>query len=121
EYRSFGGSRVVNAVDGVSFSLEEGETIGLVGASGCGKTTTCLSVVRLLPPGAAITSGSIRLLGRELTGLGDKEMQQIRGRDIAMILQDPMASLNPLFTVYDQVREPAYHHRGTRGRLLRER
>jgi oligopeptide/dipeptide ABC transporter ATP-binding protein len=121
EYRSFGGSRVVNAVDGVSFSLEEGETIGLVGESGCGKTTTCLSIVRLLPPGADITGGSIRLLGRELTGLGAKEMQQIRGRDVAMILQDPMASLNPLFTVYDQVREPAYHHRGVKGRTLRER
>jgi oligopeptide/dipeptide ABC transporter ATP-binding protein len=121
EYRSFGGSRVVNAVDGVSFSLEEGETIGLVGESGCGKTTTCLSIVRLLPPGAAITGGSIRLLGRELIGLDAKEMQQIRGRDVAMILQDPMASLNPLFTVYDQVREPAYHHRGVKGRPLRER
>ena len=121
EYRSFGGSRVVNAVDGVSFSLEEGQTIGLVGESGCGKTTTCLSIVRLLPPGAAITGGSIRLLGRELTGLDAKEMQQIRGRDVAMILQDPMASLNPLFTVYDQVREPAYHHRGVKGRALRER
>jgi oligopeptide/dipeptide ABC transporter ATP-binding protein len=121
EYRSFGGSRVVNAVDGVSFSLEEGQTIGLVGESGCGKTTTCLSIVRLLPPGAAITGGSIRLLGRELIGLDAKEMQQIRGRDVAMILQDPMASLNPLFTVYDQVREPAYHHRGVKGRPLRER
>jgi oligopeptide/dipeptide ABC transporter ATP-binding protein len=121
EYRSFGGSRVVSAVDGVSFTLEEGQTIGLVGESGCGKTTTCLSIVRLLPPGAAITGGSIRLLGRELTGLDAKEMQQIRGRDVAMILQDPMASLNPLFTVYDQVREPAFHHRGIKGRALKER
>lgn len=121
EYRTFGGSRVVNAVDGVSFRLEEGQTIGLVGESGCGKTTTCLSIVRLLPAGASITGGSIRLLGRELTDLDQKQMQEVRGRDVAMILQDPMASLNPLFTVYDQVREPAYHHRGIKGRALRER
>ncbi|MGD9754962.1 MAG: ABC transporter ATP-binding protein [Acidimicrobiia bacterium] len=121
EYRAFGGSRVVRAVDDVSFTLERGQTIGLVGESGCGKTTTCLSIVRLLPAGARITAGEVLLEGRDLVGLPDKEMQRIRGRDIAMILQDPMASLNPLFTVYDQVREPAYHHRGTRGAALRER
>src|SRR5689334_6806954 len=67
EYRTVGGSRVGNAVGGVSFRLEEGQTLGLVGESGCGKTTTCLSIVRLLPAGASITGGSIRLLGRELT------------------------------------------------------
>jgi oligopeptide/dipeptide ABC transporter ATP-binding protein len=111
----------VNAVDGISFRLEEGKTIGLVGESGCGKTTTCLSILRLLPPGARITSGSVQLNGVELTELSAKQMQKIRGRDIAMILQDPMASLNPLFTVYDQVREPAYHHRDMRGKELRER
>jgi oligopeptide/dipeptide ABC transporter ATP-binding protein len=121
EYRTFGGARVVNAVDGISFRLEEGKTIGLVGESGCGKTTTCLSILRLLPPGARITSGSVQLNGVELTELSAKQMQKIRGRDIAMILQDPMASLNPLFTVYDQVREPAYHHRDMRGKELRER
>lgn len=121
EYRTFGGSRIVPAVDDVSFTLEAGQTIGLVGESGCGKTTACLSLVRLLPRGAAITGGEVLLDGTDLTKVSDKEIQQIRGRDIAMILQDPMASLNPLFTIEDQVGEPAYHHRGLRGGTLRER
>jgi oligopeptide/dipeptide ABC transporter ATP-binding protein len=121
EYRAFGGSRVVRAVDDVSFTVEEGKTIGLVGESGCGKTTTCLSLVRLLPIGASVTGGEVLLHGRDLLQLPDKEMQKVRGNEIAMILQDPMASLNPLFTVFDQVREPAYHHRKLRGADLRER
>jgi oligopeptide/dipeptide ABC transporter ATP-binding protein len=120
-YFSFGGTRVVKAVDGVSFTLGEGETIGLVGESGCGKTTTCLSVVGLLPPAARIVGGSIEFAGEELTTKRPREMRRIRGRQIAMILQDPMASLNPLFSIYWQVAEPAYHHQGTRGRSLRQR
>jgi oligopeptide/dipeptide ABC transporter ATP-binding protein len=120
-YFSFGGTRVVKAVDGVSFTLEEGETIGLVGESGCGKTTTCLSVVGLLPPAARIVGGSIEFAGEELTTKRPREMRRIRGRQIAMILQDPMASLNPLFSIYWQVAEPAYHHQGMRGRSLRQR
>ncbi|HXO89694.1 MAG TPA: ABC transporter ATP-binding protein [Stellaceae bacterium] len=120
-YFSFGGTRVVKAVDGVSFTLGEGETIGLVGESGCGKTTTCLSVVGLLPPAARIVGGSIEFAGEELTTKRPREMRRIRGRQIAMILQDPMASLNPLFSIYWQVAEPAYHHLGTRGRSLRQR
>jgi oligopeptide/dipeptide ABC transporter ATP-binding protein len=121
EYRGFGGSRIVRAVDGISFDLEEGQTIGLVGESGCGKTTTCLSILQLLPPGARIAGGSVRLDDTELTTLSPRQMQKVRGRDIAMILQDPMASLNPLFTIEDQVGEPAYHHRNVRGKALRER
>ena len=117
-YFSFGGSRVVKAVDGVSFTLREGETIGLVGESGCGKTTTCLSVVGLLPPAARIVGGSIEFAGEELTTKRPREMRRVRGRQIAMILQDPMASLNPLFSIYWQVAEPAYHHQGMRGRSL---
>src|SRR6516162_311052 len=120
-YSSFGGSRIVKAVDGISFCLNEGETIGLVGESGCGKTTTCLSIVGLLPAGARIVGGSIEFDGEELTTKRSPDLRQVRGRKIAMILQDPMASLNPLFSIFWQVAEPAYFHRGLRGRPLRQR
>jgi oligopeptide/dipeptide ABC transporter ATP-binding protein len=120
-YFSFGGSRVVKAVDQVGFALSEGETIGLVGESGCGKTTTCLSIVGLLPSAARIVGGSIEFGGEELTKKRPREMRHIRGRQIAMILQDPMASLNPLFSIYRQVAEPAYYHRAIRGASLRRR
>jgi oligopeptide/dipeptide ABC transporter ATP-binding protein len=120
-YFSFGGSRVVRAVDDVSFTLNEGETIGLVGESGCGKTTTCLSVVGLLPSAARIVGGSIEFAGEELTTKRPREMRRIRGGQIAMILQDPMASLNPLFSIYMQVAEPAYYHQAIGGRSLRRR
>src|SRR5437016_8382042 len=118
---TFGGTRVVKAVDGVSFSLHAGETLGLVGESGCGKTTTCLSIVGLLPPAARVVGGEIRLNGADLTKKSAREMRRIRGRQIAMILQDPMASLNPLFSIYTQVAEPAYYHQSIRGRSLRQR
>src|SRR5437879_4345260 len=118
---TFGGTRVVKAVDGVSFSLHAGETLGLVGESGCGKTTTCLSLVGLLPPAARIVGGRIDFVGEDLTQKPPGEMRHIRGAQIAMILQDPMASLNPLFSIYTQVAEPAYYHRSLRGRSLRQR
>ena len=120
-FTSFGGKRVVKAVDGISFSLNEGETLGLIGESGCGKTTTCLSIVGLLPNSARVASGRITFQGEELTQKSSREMRHIRGRMIAMILQDPMASLNPLFSIYRQVAEPAYYHRSMRGRTLRAR
>ena len=120
-YFGFQGTRVVKAVDGISFSLEAGETIGLVGESGCGKTTTCHSIVRLLPPGARIVGGSITLAGEELLEKSPRQMRDVRGRRIATIIQDPMASLDPLFTIYDQVAEPAYYHRELRRRQLRQR
>jgi oligopeptide/dipeptide ABC transporter ATP-binding protein len=120
-YFGFRGTRVVKAVDGVSFSLDAGETIGLVGESGCGKTTTCHSIVRLLSPSACIVGGSIELLGEELLEKSPRDMRAIRGRRIATIIQDPMASLDPLFTIYNQVAEPAYYHRALRGRRLRQR
>ena len=120
-YFSFQGTRVVKAVDGISFSLEARETFGLVGESGCGKTTTCHSLVRLLPPSARIVSGRIELAGEDLVSKSRREMQEIRGRQIATILQDPMASLDPLFSIYNQVAEPAYYHQALRGSTLRHR
>jgi oligopeptide/dipeptide ABC transporter ATP-binding protein len=120
-YVSFGGARVVKAVDGIGFDLEEGETLGIVGESGCGKTTTCQSIVGLLPSAARIVGGSIAFQGEELTEKSQRQLRHVRGAQIAMILQDPMASLNPLFSVYHQVAEPAYYHRALRGRSLRER
>ena len=120
-YVGFGGTRVVKAVDGVSFSVGAGETFGLVGESGCGKTTTCHTIVRLLPPSARIVSGSIELEGEDLVKKSQSDMRLIRGRRIATILQDPMASLDPLFSIYDQVAEPAYYHQSLRGRALRRR
>jgi oligopeptide/dipeptide ABC transporter ATP-binding protein len=120
-FTTFRGTRVIKAVDGVSFTLNDGETLGLVGESGCGKTTTCLSLVRLLPPAGRIVEGSIEFAGEDLTQLSPRAMRRVRGRRIAMILQDPMASLNPLFTIYRQVAEPAFFHQRLRGRSLRER
>jgi oligopeptide/dipeptide ABC transporter ATP-binding protein len=120
-FTSFRGTRVVKAVDGISFTLNEGETLGLIGESGCGKTTTCVSIVGLLPTAARIAGGRITFEGQELTEKTSREMRRIRGRSIAMILQDPMASLNPLFSIYRQVAEPAYYHQSMRGRTLRRR
>ena len=118
-YTAFGGSRVVRAVDGVSFDIAKGECLGLVGESGSGKTTTCLSLLRLLPRGAEIAGGRVIFDGVDLLQVPASDMQRTRGRRIAMILQDPMASLNPLLTIDDQVGEPAYFHRGERGATLR--
>ncbi len=120
-FSTFGGARVVKAVDRISFTLHEGETLGLVGESGSGKTTTCLSIVGLLPRAARIVAGSVVFEGEDLTRKSPREMRRIRGRRIGMILQDPMASLNPLFTIFRQVAEPAFFHQQMRGRLLRER
>src|SRR5215510_14318487 len=120
-YFTFGGGRVVKAVEDVSLTLNEGETLGLVGESGCGKTSTCLSIVGLLPPAARVVGGEIRLAGTDLTKQSAREMRRLRGSTIAMILQDPMASLNPLFSIYTQVAEPAYYHLGIRSRSLRRR
>jgi oligopeptide/dipeptide ABC transporter ATP-binding protein len=118
---TFGGARVVKAVDGVSFSLGDGETLGLVGESGSGKTTTCLSIVGLLPRGARIVGGRVVFEGEDLTRMSQGELRRVRGRRIAVILQDPMASLNPLFTIFRQVAEPAFFHQQMRGRTLRAR
>ena len=112
----------VKAVDGVSFSVSEGETLGLVGESGSGKSMTCLSIVRLVPrPAARILGGTVLLDGEDLLTKSEPEMQRIRGRKIAMILQDPMSSLNPVFSIGMQVREPVAMYHKLRGRALIER
>jgi oligopeptide/dipeptide ABC transporter ATP-binding protein len=104
---------VVKAVDGVSYSVRSGETLGVVGESGCGKSVTALSVLRLVasPPGR-IVGGRVRFAGRDLLGLDEKEMENVRGNDISMIFQEPMTSLNPLFTVGHQIAEAIAVHQG---------
>jgi len=111
-YVSQQGARVVRAVDEVTLSLEAGETLGIVGESGSGKSTLALTILRLLPAAARITSGRMMFEGENLLDKSDDEMRQVRGKRIAMILQDPMASLNPLFTIGDQVGEPLRVHEG---------
>jgi oligopeptide/dipeptide ABC transporter ATP-binding protein len=104
---------VVRAVDGVSYAVRNGETLGVVGESGCGKSVTALSILRLVadPPGR-IVGGAIRLEGRNLLELSEPEMEQVRGNDISMIFQEPMTSLNPLLTVGRQISEAIKLHQG---------
>jgi oligopeptide/dipeptide ABC transporter ATP-binding protein len=113
---------VVKAVDGVSFTVREGETLGLVGESGSGKTMTALSLLRLIPrPAARIVKGEIWLDGENLLEKSAKEMRRVRGRKIAMILQDPQTSLNPVFTVGNQLIEAIRMHYRERSRALLQR
>jgi oligopeptide/dipeptide ABC transporter ATP-binding protein len=113
---------VVKAVDGASFSVRRGETLGIVGESGSGKSMTCLSILRLVPePGGRIVGGEIRFDGENLLTKSPDEMRRLRGSRIAMILQDPMASLNPAMTVGEQIAETLALHRGLRGRALDQR
>jgi peptide/nickel transport system ATP-binding protein len=102
---------LVRAVDGVSFYIDRGELLGLVGESGCGKSITALSIMRLIAPPGKIVGGEISFDGRNLLKLSDSEMRAIRGDDIAMIFQDPMTSLNPVFTVGEQIAEALRLHR----------
>jgi oligopeptide/dipeptide ABC transporter ATP-binding protein len=113
-YVSSQGTRVVRAVDEVSLRLNAGETLGIVGESGSGKSTLALTILRVLPPAARIVGGRMLFEGEDLVTKSDDEMRHIRGKRIAMILQDPMASLNPLFTIGDQVAEPIRVHEGAR-------
>ena len=113
---------ITKAVDGVSFTLREGETLGIVGESGCGKTMTARSLLRIIPrPAARIVSGEVILDGENLVTKSDEEMRQVRGRKIAMIFQDPQTSLNPVFTVGNQVIEALGTHEGGRNRNLFDR
>ena len=115
------GTRVTRAVEDVSFALNEGQTLGVVGESGSGKTTLALSLLRLLPPGARTVAGAIRFEGEDLLAKTATEMRKIRGKRMAMILQDPMASLNPLFTIGDQVAESIRIHEQASRRSAGER
>ena len=108
-------------VDGVTFSLEQGQIVGLVGESGSGKTMTGMSIIRLLPHGASITAGSIKFDGRELTDLDAASLRRLRGADIALISQDPMTSLNPTRTIGSQLREAYRIHTGASFRAANER
>jgi peptide/nickel transport system ATP-binding protein len=104
---------VVRAVDGVSFSIQPGETLALVGESGCGKSVTSLSIMRLIasPPGRVV-GGTIRFDGRDLLALSEPEMRKVRGNEISMIFQEPMTSLNPVLTIGRQIAESLVLHRG---------
>jgi len=104
---------IVKAVDGVSISVDEGETLGIVGESGSGKSIACLSILRLVPrPAGRIVSGNILLEGEDLLQKTESEMRQIRGRDISMMLQDPMTTLNPVFSIGSLLTEPIRLHQG---------
>ncbi len=112
---------VVKAVDGVSFHVDDNETLGLVGESGCGKTMSCLSILRLVPRPGRIVSGKVLLEGEDLLHKSDREMRKVRGEKISMILQDPMTSLNPVLTVGDQIAESLSTHLKLKGPALVER
>jgi peptide/nickel transport system ATP-binding protein len=113
---------VVRAVDGVSFDVARGETLGIVGESGCGKSVTALSILRLIPPETGrIAEGSIRFEGTELTALSEEEMKSLRGHRISMIFQEPMTSLNPVLTVGTQIAENVVRHLGVPWSAARDR
>jgi oligopeptide/dipeptide ABC transporter ATP-binding protein len=113
---------VVHAVDGVDLTIEPGRTLGIVGESGCGKSVTALSIMGLLPtPPARIVSGSIRFDGRELTTLSQRHLEDIRGRQIGMVFQDPMTTLNPTLTIGTQITEVLRRHLGLDRHAARSR
>ncbi|MDQ3886821.1 MAG: ATP-binding cassette domain-containing protein, partial [Actinomycetota bacterium] len=106
------GEEPTTAVNGVSFAVAPGQTVGLVGESGCGKSVTALALMGLLPRQGARVSGSVRFAGTELLGLSDSAMRDRRGRDLAMVFQDPLSSLNPVVPIGLQVTEVLERHRG---------
>src|SRR5439155_16976179 len=112
---------IVRAVDGISFSVDRGEIMGLVGESGCGKSVTSLSIMRLVPPPGRIESGTVTFEGRDLLTLRPEQMRSIRGQQLAMIFQQPTSSLNPVWDVGRQIGETLEIHRGMRPREARMR
>ena len=115
-------SGVAKAVDGVTFSLDKGKTLGIVGESGCGKSVTSLSIMRLVDPATGRNEGgSIVFDGQDLLTLPEKEMRKLRGNRISMIFQEPMTSLNPVFTIGDQISESLKLHKGLDKKAARDR
>src|ERR1700737_2381012 len=113
---------LVRAVDGVSFHVIPGETLAIVGESGCGKSVTALSILRLIPsPPGRIVSGMIRFAGRDLLGLGEAQMREVRGNEISMIFQEPMTSLNPVLSIGHQIAETLTLHQGLDRRAALDR
>jgi oligopeptide/dipeptide ABC transporter ATP-binding protein len=113
ETHFFSAGKVVRALDGISFDIEEGEVFGVVGETGCGKSVTALSILRLIPfPPGKIVAGSIRFKNTDLLALPPERMRRFRGKEISMIFQEPMTSLNPVFRVGDQMREVIMLHQG---------
>jgi len=111
----YSGGRIIRALDGVSFDIEEGTVFGLVGETGCGKSVTALSILRLIPyPPGKIVGGEIHFRGKNLLSLSEEEVRSIRGKEISMIFQEPMTSLNPVFRIGDQMMEVIMLHQGLR-------
>jgi oligopeptide/dipeptide ABC transporter ATP-binding protein len=115
---SFARTRIVKAVDNVSFEVNAGDRLAVIGESGCGKSTVAASLLRVLPPSGETVSGKILFEGEDLLQKSNQEMNEIRGRKIAMILQDPMMSLDPVFTIGEQIGETLKRHTGLRGDSL---
>ena len=112
----FAEAGITRAVDSVSFAIGTGETLGLVGKSGCGKSVTALSVMRLLPKNGRVVAGTVRFNGTDLLTLSKSGMRAIRGNRIAMIFQEPMTSLNPVHTIGEQIAEAVRIHEGALAR-----
>ena len=111
----YSAGRTIRALDGVSFDIEEGGVFGLVGETGCGKSVTALSILRLIPyPPGKIVGGEIHFRGKNLLGLSEEEVRSVRGKEISMIFQEPMTSLNPVFRIGDQMTEVIMLHQGLR-------
>jgi ABC-type microcin C transport system duplicated ATPase subunit YejF len=102
----------IHAVNGISFDIAPGETLGIVGESGCGKSVTALALLGILPRAGRVTAGSAQFEGRDLLQMSDRELRSVRGREIAIIFQDPMTSLNPVLTIGRQIREALQKHFG---------
>jgi peptide/nickel transport system ATP-binding protein len=112
---------VNRAVDGVSFAVEAGETMAIVGESGCGKSVTANSILRLVPQPPGKIAGAIRFQGRDLLKLSERAMREVRGNDISMVFQEPMTSLNPVLTIDRQIAEPLRLHQGLSRRAVENR